>query len=147
MKIQKVVIKNYKCIGSEPVVLDFSENIIVLIGENNVGKSSIIEALEHFFVGGNSIGADLFHDQQTDEDHAIEIEVVFNSLTELDKMHQAIKPYIDLSLSDPIWTLRKKYYRQDEKPACDYFSVDPQGKAKKTLLVGRAIQMTFSQMR
>lgn len=131
MKIKSISIKNYKCIGAEPVILDFSENIIVLIGENNVGKSSIIEALEHFFTGGNSIGADLFHDQKTDEEHAIEIEVVFDSLTEQDKIHQAIQPYIDQDVAGPTWTLRKKYYRQDDKPACDYFAVDPQGEARK----------------
>ena len=131
MKIKDISIKNYKCIGPDPVTLDFSENIIVLIGENNVGKSSIIEALEHFFTGGNSINADLFHNQKNDEEHAIEIKVVFDSLTEQDKTHQAIQPYIDQELSDPTWTLIKKYYRQDDKPVCEYFAVYPNGTLKK----------------
>jgi putative ATP-dependent endonuclease of OLD family len=44
-KLTKLVIKNYRCIGSTPVELDLNE-IVVLVGANNVGKSSILRAYE-----------------------------------------------------------------------------------------------------
>ena len=39
MRIKKFSVINFKSIGENKLSFDFSENIIVLIGENNVGKS------------------------------------------------------------------------------------------------------------
>lgn len=44
-KLTKLIIKNYRCIGSKPVEIDLND-IVVLVGANNVGKSSILRAYE-----------------------------------------------------------------------------------------------------
>jgi putative ATP-dependent endonuclease of OLD family len=44
-RLIKLIITNYRCIGSEPVEIDLND-IVVLVGANNVGKSSILKAYE-----------------------------------------------------------------------------------------------------
>jgi len=49
MKLQKLIIKNFRGLGGEKNVIDFSKsNIILLLGQNNVGKSSFLRAYEFF---------------------------------------------------------------------------------------------------
>ena len=42
-RLRKLTIRNLGCIGAEGVVLDL-DNIVVLVGPNNVGKSTILYA-------------------------------------------------------------------------------------------------------
>lgn len=44
-RLKKLIIKNYRCIGSTPVEIDLND-IVILVGANNVGKSSILKAYE-----------------------------------------------------------------------------------------------------
>jgi putative ATP-dependent endonuclease of the OLD family len=44
-RLTKLIIRNYRCIGSTPVEIDLND-IVVLVGANNVGKSSILKAYE-----------------------------------------------------------------------------------------------------
>ena len=44
-RLVKLIIKNFRCIGSTPVTIDLNE-IVVLVGPNNTGKSSILRAYE-----------------------------------------------------------------------------------------------------
>ena len=44
-KLLKVGFRNYRSIGDEPVILDLEKRVNVLIGPNNAGKSSVIEAV------------------------------------------------------------------------------------------------------
>ena len=44
-RLKKLQIKNFRCIGSTPVNIDLNE-IVILVGANNVGKSSILKAYE-----------------------------------------------------------------------------------------------------
>lgn len=49
MKLQKLIIKNFRGLGGERNIIDFSKsNIILLLGQNNVGKSSFLRAYEFF---------------------------------------------------------------------------------------------------
>ncbi|MFK7691556.1 ATP-dependent nuclease [Paenibacillus sp. HJGM_3] len=43
--LRRMIIKNFRCIGSTPVTIDLDE-IVVLVGPNNAGKSSILKAYE-----------------------------------------------------------------------------------------------------
>ncbi len=76
-KLTKLIIKNYRCIGSTSVQLDLNE-IVVLVGANNVGKSSILRAYELAMSQG-SAKADLsiedFPNNKIDPDNLPEIEV------------------------------------------------------------------------
>lgn len=44
-KLRKMTIRNFRCIGPKPVCIDL-DDIVVLVGPNNVGKSSILKAYE-----------------------------------------------------------------------------------------------------
>lgn len=126
MKIETVGIKNFKSVGNDGLSFNFPENIITLIGENNVGKSSIMQALDCFFSGMKTVPAKFFHNLKTDQENAISIEVKFGSLSDRDKEHQAIQPYIyiDPHTTEESWTLKKVYYfTEDGKGLCDYFAV------------------------
>ncbi len=41
-RVKKLVIKNFRCIGSNPVEVDL-DDIVVLVGPNNVGKSTLLQ--------------------------------------------------------------------------------------------------------
>lgn len=46
MRIDKIFIKNFRAIGEPGLELTFANNCTTFIGENNVGKSSILEAIK-----------------------------------------------------------------------------------------------------
>jgi putative ATP-dependent endonuclease of OLD family len=48
MKIEKISIQNFKTFGAETIEFSFN-NLTSLIGENSVGKSNVLEALDLFF--------------------------------------------------------------------------------------------------
>lgn len=42
-RLVKLIVENYRCIGSQPVEIEL-DDIVILVGANNVGKSSILQA-------------------------------------------------------------------------------------------------------
>lgn len=54
-RLVKLVIKNLRCIGSDPVTIDL-DDIVVLVGANNVGKSSVLKAYEVIMSEGSADG-------------------------------------------------------------------------------------------
>ena len=75
MKLRKLEIHRFKGIESGSFEWD---DIVVLIGENNVGKSTVLQALEQFLSGTQVRDEALFYDSLTDEEHAIELIGHFN---------------------------------------------------------------------
>ena len=76
MKLQKLIVKNFRGLKGEKNVIDFSKSdIILLIGQNNVGKSSFLRAYE-FFVNSKQVASssDFFN---YDVAFPIEIEGIF----------------------------------------------------------------------
>ncbi|MED4876375.1 ATP-binding protein [Anoxybacillus geothermalis] len=51
MKLHSLYLKNFR--GYREEVINFSENMNVIIGKNDIGKSTLMEALEIFFNGEN----------------------------------------------------------------------------------------------
>ena len=47
MKIKKIKLANFRCYKEE-ITVDFN-NLNVFVGENDIGKSTILEALDIFF--------------------------------------------------------------------------------------------------
>jgi len=124
MRIKTIQIKNFKCIAPNEVILDFSENIIVLIGENNVGKSAILSALNYFLSGIKTLPTEYFYNKQNDQDHAVVITITFCELSDSDKSHQAVSPYISTEDQEELWILKKVYYySEDGKGKCDYTAI------------------------
>ncbi len=81
-RIAKIIIKNYRSVGPEPVEFSFPENRpVVLIGENNAGKSNIVKAIElvmgEFWPGSHKPDDHEFFGRSPDD--PIEIEVRFTS--------------------------------------------------------------------
>lgn len=54
-KLKKLIVKNFRCIGSTPVEIDL-DDIVVLVGPNNVGKSTILRAYEVVMNHGSKAG-------------------------------------------------------------------------------------------
>ena len=54
-RLVKLIIKNFRCIGSIPVSIDL-DDIVVLVGPNNVGKSSVLKAYEITMSEGSNAG-------------------------------------------------------------------------------------------
>jgi putative ATP-dependent endonuclease of the OLD family len=94
MKIARVIVRNFRGVAAGEVHL---EGHTVLVGDNNVGKSSLLEAIdlvlgperasrrpvvdEHDFYGGN------YYDERTDDISAIQSEVVVTDLNEEQLRH------------------------------------------------------------
>ena len=76
-RVKKLVIKNFRCIGSNPVEVDL-DDIVVLVGPNNVGKSTILRAYEVVMNHGSTEGRLLLADfprEIVDGDKLPEIEL------------------------------------------------------------------------
>lgn len=54
-RLVRLVIKNFRCIGPTPIAIDL-DDIVVLVGPNNVGKSSVLKAYEVIMSEGSAAG-------------------------------------------------------------------------------------------
>jgi putative ATP-dependent endonuclease of the OLD family len=54
-RLLRLIIKNFRCIGAIPVTIDL-DDIVVLVGPNNVGKSSVLKAYEVIMSEGSAAG-------------------------------------------------------------------------------------------
>jgi len=54
-RLAKLTIRNFRCIGASPVVVHL-DDIVVLVGPNNVGKSSVLKAYEVIMSEGSKEG-------------------------------------------------------------------------------------------
>ncbi|WP_079911995.1 ATP-dependent endonuclease [Paenibacillus sp. 32352] len=83
-RLHKLIIKNFRCIGSQPVEIEL-DDIVVLVGPNNAGKSSILRAYEVVMSHGSNEGhlsLDDFPNSKINQDALPEIElqtVVFDN--------------------------------------------------------------------
>jgi len=78
MKIKHISIKNFRSI----VECDFEFNdLLALVGENNNGKSNIIDAIEMLLVKNKANNDYDFYDKSKN----IEIEILFNKLTDFER--------------------------------------------------------------
>lgn len=77
MRLAGLLVRNYKRIGATTCGIRIDE-IVVLVGRNNSGKSTILDAYEAFASGGKELDESHFHDGITTE--PIEITGVFNSI-------------------------------------------------------------------
>lgn len=84
MKLIAIKLKNFR--GYEDIVIDLTENLHMIVGVNDIGKSTILEALDIFFNENNaqskiSLG-DLFVRNRSAEDKIISISCEFNVSSE-----------------------------------------------------------------
>ena len=60
-RLHKLIIRNFRSIGSAPVEIEL-DDIVVLVGANNAGKSSILKAYEKVMSHGSNDGKLTIHD-------------------------------------------------------------------------------------
>jgi putative ATP-dependent endonuclease of the OLD family len=76
-RLHKLTIRNFRCIGSTPVEIEL-DDIVVLVGPNNAGKSSILRAYALVMNDGSKNGhltIDDFPNRLIDSEHLPEIEL------------------------------------------------------------------------
>lgn len=119
MRIKKVTIKNFKCLGPEEITINW-EDIVVLVGENNTGKSSILYAIDIFFSNKKTIPARFFRniekviEKSGDISDILPVEIIieFTELTDKDKKHRGIHNRLT---QEDNWVLRKVFeYKEGE---------------------------------
>lgn len=82
MILRALTIKNFASIGEPGIVVPI-DKIVVLIGKNNVGKSSVLDAYEAFAGTGAGLPLKCFKDENTD--NAISIGGIFSNLSDDDR--------------------------------------------------------------
>ena len=82
MRLAGLLIKNYKRIGDHECGVRI-DKIVVLIGQNNAGKSTVLDAYEAFASMGKAL--DESHVNNGDTSKPVEITGVFDQLTPEDE--------------------------------------------------------------
>lgn len=82
MILRALTIKNFASIGDPGIVVPI-DDIVVLIGQNNVGKSSVLDAYEAFASTGAALPIKCFRDENSN--NAISIGGLFSDLTDEDR--------------------------------------------------------------
>ena len=82
MRLAGLVIKNYKRIGDYECEIRIDE-IVVLIGQNNAGKSTVLDAYEAYASSGKALDESHFNNGDTSK--PVEITGIFDQLTPEDE--------------------------------------------------------------
>ena len=83
MKIKSMKVKNFKTFGTEGITLSLKD-LTALVGENNTGKSNILEALDLFFnYSKTKMSRNCFHHDDVTKE--IEIQITFHQLSDEEK--------------------------------------------------------------
>jgi putative ATP-dependent endonuclease of OLD family len=123
MKLQKLIVKNFRGLKGNENVIDFSQsNIIFLIGKNNVGKSSFLKGYE-FFINPKQIACKQdFYNYQINI--PIEIEGVFlkendddNDIDLIGKGKQAEPDWVNKWVDDNSLIRIKKVWNKENEIA------------------------------
>jgi predicted ATPase len=114
MKLQSVTIKNVKAIGPQGITLNLADDIVMAIGPNGVGKSSVLSGLRMFFEGTVPPRHE-FHRYRTDKDHAAEVTVTFHRLNEQDKAYNRVREDLHTDeAGEDVWTLTLRFYIDED---------------------------------
>ncbi len=103
MRLKRFEIKNFKSIESLSVEWD---DLLILIGENNSGKSTVLSALSLFLSGGGIKDSSLFRRHQIDDANAIEFVGHFDQLTADEQQQIAVRG----RMHNDTWVLKKRYW-------------------------------------
>ncbi len=103
MRLKTFEIRNFKAIAS--VVLEW-DDLLVLIGENNSGKSSVLAALEYFLGGSGIRDASFFRRHRSSAQDAVELVGHFDQLTPIEEQQIAVRG----RMHNGKWVLKKRYW-------------------------------------
>lgn len=129
MRLSWVKIKNFKSIKELEIRIperdekrQGSADFVSILGENNVGKSSILEAIRLALPGSPKPPIDLFPGLEQ-SNGPIEVEFEFSRLTETDKQEQGIRAHV--YTEDEIEKYRIKKVWSAPNAAPEYFAYHP----------------------
>jgi energy-coupling factor transporter ATP-binding protein EcfA2 len=103
MRLRRFDIRNFKAIESATIEWD---DLLVLIGENNSGKSSVLAALSHFLSGSSIRDPSQFRRHLTDSQNAIELVGHFDQLSPEEEQQAAVRGRTVAGE----WVLKKRYW-------------------------------------
>ena len=103
MRLCRFEIRNFKCI--EYASFDWHD-LVVLIGENNAGKSSVLSAVALFLSGSAARDASLFRRHQVDTENAIELIGHFDEIS----IEEADQVAVRGRMFGDKWILKKRYW-------------------------------------
>lgn len=83
MKLSALQIRNFGCIDENGITVKI-DNIVVLIGPNNVGKTTVLKAYEVFRNASNPLSIEDFY--QNNESNPVEIAGIFGEINDNDKL-------------------------------------------------------------
>jgi CRISPR-associated exonuclease Cas4 len=128
MKLREIEISNYRSINNLKVSID---DFIVLIGENNSGKSSVLKGVELFYSESlKGFNSENFHFKDTTK--AIEITLTFDRLTDEEKEQKYIKHWIFneqvkikrvIAIDSDTQKLKSSFYGWQAKPLLEHFDL------------------------
>lgn len=82
MRVKKVTIKNFRGY-QEATTIEF-DNLVAFVGKNDIGKSTILEAMDYFFNSGNGIvkidSNDINKTNKDNGDDTIIISMIFDQI-------------------------------------------------------------------
>jgi putative ATP-dependent endonuclease of OLD family len=105
LRICKFEIHNFK--GIQNASFDW-EDIVILIGENNTGKSSVLQALQCFLSGSLVKDLALFSQNVSSEENALELVGHFCGLSDLEQQASAMRG----RMLGNKWILKKKFWSE-----------------------------------
>ena len=108
MKIEKFEIINFK--NLEKISFEW-EDLSIIIGGNNTGKSSILEALNWFLSGKQVNDKRLFRNDLCDKDQGITFIAHFNDLTDSEKSSIAVQG----RMHGEKWILKKEFWLEGDE--------------------------------
>ncbi|WP_188047327.1 AAA family ATPase [Vibrio vulnificus] len=73
VRLEKLLVSNFRSIGSTPVEIEL-DDIVILVGGNNFGKSTILKAY-HSAVNSEKLGLDDFHNRVFDKNTLPTVEI------------------------------------------------------------------------
>jgi predicted ATPase len=108
MQLCKFEIHNFK--GIQTSSFDW-EDIVILIGENNVGKSTVLQALQCFLGGSQLKDIALFCQNVSNVENALELTDHFSHLSEAEQQAPAVRGRMLVGK----WILKKKFWSEVEE--------------------------------
>ena len=103
MKLSRFEVRNFK--NLQHVSFNW-QNMVVLIGENNTGKSSVLQAIDWFLGGSQIRDKSLFRNDVAYQQHAIELIGHFTDLTDEDRQSVAVRGRVH----NNEWILKKTFW-------------------------------------
>lgn len=135
MYLSQFHVKNFRCL--QEIALKFKDGLNVLIGENNSGKTAIIDALRICLSLGSSRkeiflhSDDFYIDKDGKKETRIEFDLTFSSLT--DQEQGVFIELLSLASGQPELQLHIRYYLEDrngiERIRIKYWGGDNEGQS------------------